>query len=530
MPEIQASPEALAKSLDIKLKAAEIADSDIDAISNSLDTPEKIQAIKFIVWVSIELAVQKIKAKEWIISPSEQKILTLYERLFPLEAGLNKQLIATNKPSGKISAVLNGNGGAMNFEQLKKLTPEKIQELFRSVNKGDLIAIAKAIPDAKPEWIDQNTYDLLKSIVSATVINMVQNGMTIENMGDIEFLEKNGNDKIKQSIKKEKEWEWILKDYTWNPKVIIKSNGSEISLDSVINASGKLAKGIDISKINTVDLKAGAEQLKKQLPEWTDKAKMEEMIHNLLDSKNGALRGLWELMKIFGALLGLNFEKKVASGEKLVELDKKARYILMTNMRDGKNGYILDEIYDDKWALKISDKKDSKLQLYLADIAKLKIAEWVPAKDADRKYEISTKLTDAINAYQKSLSITPTWRIDKIWLPLIMAKFDANGDLLGQPDPTPEIATKLEHPLGKRILELEGKDFATIKTLLKSSPIPRNQIIELQKELGFTPNNPDKRRSLDGVMGPGTVKEFLLKYDKGMMEPNKWPQPTSAKK
>ena len=29
--------------------------------------------------------------------------------------------------------------------------------------------------------------------------------MTIENMGDIEFLEKNGNDKIKQSIKKEKE-------------------------------------------------------------------------------------------------------------------------------------------------------------------------------------------------------------------------------------------------------------------------------------------------------------------------------------
>lgn len=53
-------------------------------------------------------------------------------------------------------------------------------------------------------------------------------------------------------------------------------------------------------------------------------------------------------MKIFGALLGLNFEKKVASGEKLVEFDKKARYILMTNMRDGKNGYILDEIYDDK--------------------------------------------------------------------------------------------------------------------------------------------------------------------------------------
>ena len=53
-------------------------------------------------------------------------------------------------------------------------------------------------------------------------------------------------------------------------------------------------------------------------------------------------------MKIFGALLGLNLDKKTAPSEKVPELDKKGRYILMTNMRDGKNGYTLEEIFDEK--------------------------------------------------------------------------------------------------------------------------------------------------------------------------------------
>ena len=81
--------------------------------------------------------------------------------LYP-EQALTTRLEQTNKPSGKVSAVLNGGGGAMNFEQLKTLSLEKIQELFRSINKGDLMAIARTIPDAKPASMDQASFDMMK--------------------------------------------------------------------------------------------------------------------------------------------------------------------------------------------------------------------------------------------------------------------------------------------------------------------------------------------------------------------------------
>jgi predicted SnoaL-like aldol condensation-catalyzing enzyme len=51
-----------------------------------------------------------------------------------------------------MSALLNGSGDAIRkFQEFNKLTPEKIQELFRSINKGELVAIAKLAPDPRPE-------------------------------------------------------------------------------------------------------------------------------------------------------------------------------------------------------------------------------------------------------------------------------------------------------------------------------------------------------------------------------------------
>ena len=507
------SPEQEAEALKIKLNSNEFKKEDIDKISALLDKPEALQALKKMVDPSFSAEILTRLNKKSVLSEWDQAIMRLLAILYP-EQALTTRLEQTNKPSGKVSAVLNGGGGAMNFEQLKTLSLEKIQELFRSINKGDLMAIARTIPDAKPASMDQASFDMMKWLVSATLLTMLENGMSIESQQDIDFLEKNGTDETRKTIEEFKSTFWP-NAFENNKKFIIKGNTTQ-------SVSGTdqwvLLKGIDISKINTVDLKTGAEQLKKQLPAWTDKVKMEEMIRNLLDSKSGALRGLWELMKIFGALLGLNLDKKPAPNEKVPELDKKRRYALMTNMRDGKNGYTLDEIFDEKWTIKISDKKDTKLQLYLSDIAKLKIAEWVPAKDTEGGYEMSTKLTDAINTYQKSLSLAPTWKIDKLWLPLIMAKFDVDGELLKAPNTAPEASPKEKHPLGERIVALEWKKYGDIKTILKWDPIPRNQIIELQKDLGFTPTNADKSRRLDGDIWPGTVKAFLERYPQGMKD------------
>lgn len=546
MTETPNSHEDIARSLDTKLRLADLPDSsnDIDALSKHLDKPEKILAIKAITGASIEAAIQKIRAKEWPLSPSDQKILGLYERLFAMEASLNKQLAITNKPSGKISAVLNGNGGALNFEQLKNLPPEKIQELFRSVNKGDLIAMARSIPEKKPEWVDQLTFDLLKSIVSATLATMIQNGVTIENQGDIDFLEKNGNDQIKLAIKKAKEWTWILKDYTWNPKVIIKSNGSDVSLDPLVDASEKLIKGIDISKINTVDLKVGAEQLKKQLPVWTDKAKMEEMVRGLLDSKNGALRGLGELMKIFWALLGLNFDKKAAPGEKTLELDKKWKRDFLESMSKKNDRYDIATIFDAQWNLA---KDHPKLQSYLEDVAKLQIAKDIPTKNTDDQYVYDEKLTKAIKDYQISVWIkeNPSGKLDAKWIWEILLRLDTDGKVksdipavapsaIAPETPKHRLTGLYEWLKNKQTFDGIRSDSVSRELIQKELgvtgewsywPKTKAAVVDFQiKELGMQKIRRGAPDFADGLFWPDTVRKLWEKIKKDT------PNPTEAKK
>jgi hypothetical protein len=68
------------------------------------------------------------------LTESDRSIMRLFAILHP-ELAITARLEATNKPSLKITTVLNGDGSALNFEEFKKLTKEQIQELFRSINK-----------------------------------------------------------------------------------------------------------------------------------------------------------------------------------------------------------------------------------------------------------------------------------------------------------------------------------------------------------------------------------------------------------
>jgi hypothetical protein len=131
----------------------------------------------------------------------------------------------------------------------------------------------------------------LKTLTAATIATMIESGMSIENSDDIAFLEKNGGPNIQKVIQQAKS-DGILKEYKEGAKYIIKKEGNDLKITQINAVKPTLPEGMDISKINTVDMKKGAPQLLKELPPSFDKSKVEGMVRDLLNSSNPALRGL----------------------------------------------------------------------------------------------------------------------------------------------------------------------------------------------------------------------------------------------
>jgi hypothetical protein len=71
---------------------------------------------------------------------------------------------------------------------------------------------------------------------------------------------------------------------------------------------------------------------------------MKDLIKSLQDSKIPGMKLISEILRIF---FGIG-DKKSGPESTPEALEKKARYELMTKMRDGKNGYQMSEIYDEK--------------------------------------------------------------------------------------------------------------------------------------------------------------------------------------
>jgi hypothetical protein len=302
MDDILSSFEQQAVQVKEKIKLWDLKDTDITKVATLLDTTEANDAFKRTIPQGFSTEVMTRIEQKPALTESDRSILRLFAILHP-ELAITARLEATSKPSGKITAVLNGDGGALNFEEFKKLTKEQIQELFRNINKWDLLALARSIPDTKPELIDPASFDLLKSSISATMNSMIQSGMSISSEEDIQMIERYSSAESKATLI---EFRKIFGEKPFDSGK--KYHMQWARIEPLTTADGKLTKGIDISKINTLDIKASAEQMKKQLGWSFDKTQFAETISKFLKSDLKVFKWLSEFLKIFATLLGIDFE------------------------------------------------------------------------------------------------------------------------------------------------------------------------------------------------------------------------------
>lgn len=518
------TPEQQANTLKSKIDAWTLSKEELDKLTKELNTPEMMRAIQSAISEkSAETLLHSIQQKD-PLSENDRGIVRLLSMLYP-EKTLTTQLISTNKPSGKISALLLKWGETLNLEEIKKLKPEGLQEFFKTLNKWDITKIVGTV-DAM-EW-NEDLKKNLKNIISAVLTTLVQNGMSIESPLDIKLLKENGSEEIKKYIAWSESGEGILKNYVWATKLIIKTNTTwEIEIKPLMDMNTRrLSEWFDIAKLNTIDTKKSVEQIKKELPPWLDTAKMEDMVRNLLDSKSSALRGLGEFFKIFGALFGLNFDKKITPEVQGESFGKKQKYELMKDMLNPKDKrYDIDGFFRNGIFI---GQDDQKVQRYLKDIAKLQLfSDGIPEQDKEKwVFVYNEKLTLAIKEYQKNLKLEPTGILDKKWITIALTRYDANGEILSTPEAS--IASKSEtqntaqHPQSELMKKLKGKEYGQIKndrTLVKEiqwalwlkqdgayGTKTKEAIKKLQGEIGMD------KKEIDGLIGKKTIESFFKKF------------------
>lgn len=420
MPEVsdQSRLELQNQKILDAISKSDVKPEDIDQISADLSTPEKVQEIRDITKEALRKAWETLSQRKWPLTPREQKIIDLYNRLFAWEF-LQKTLTATNKPSGSLSGIMNPDG-TVNTESLKNLSPDQIKEKIGKMNKADIKLLVASINSVSDGILLQT----IKQVITPFVETMVANGYSIEGGDDISFLENNGSEKTKQIITEWKKtaWEDAFKE---GKKYIIKGE-KIIPLTTEWWALTKA--GIDVSKINTVDPKAGAEQLKRQLPAWFDSTKFGDMVKTLLKSDSKLFKGLGEILKIFCAFLGIDLsEKKEASKEKLSGKQKRELLVKMGKKNDD---YDITSFFDTKWDI-IDKKDDPGFKKYLADIDKIL---WPGAltKSGDGKLFVYDKaITELTLGMQEAYKIQPkTGKLDASSIAKLLEKMDSEWRLI----------------------------------------------------------------------------------------------------
>ncbi|GAB0174390.1 MAG: hypothetical protein HHAS10_02690 [Candidatus Altimarinota bacterium] len=488
------------------ISKSDIKPEDIDQISTELSSPDKIKEIRDATKEALRKAWETLSQKKGPLTPREQKIIDLYNRLFSAEL-IQKTLVATNTPSESLKGIIKPDG-TLDSDAIKDLSPDQIREKIGKLNKADVKKLLTSL-DKIDNSLLKNT---VMQVVTPFIETMLQNGFSLETQDDIAFLEKNGSEKTKTAIAA---WKKGAGDdpFKDGKKYIIK--GEKIL--PLSNEKGELTTaGIDISKINTVDPKAGAEQLKKQLPPNFDRAKFGEFVNNLLKSDSKIFKGIGDILKIFGALLGIDFGQKIETGKEK-PLDKKEKIALLKDMLNPANGrYNLSS-----GTINYASEGGQK---FLEDIGKLGFGEGLPDKGPDGKYTYSQKLIKAVSEFSTKLGISPAVEIlNEEGLKKILAKLESSTDQNPQQQPpapaerTPEKPTR--HPLADKFERF--KDLTDKNQILALGRTIRNEIggvdavIRLQEELGFKKKPGKGEQKADGIIGEKTVAAYRDKYPEG---------------
>jgi len=534
----------------------------LKAIIDSLSTKELTDAVKIAIRASLTTAMDIIDKKATPLDPKEQEIKALYLKLFP-EKALEKIIKWTNTPSANINNLFEATGTPRKIDltQIGNLLkePERIQEMFSTLNKADLKLLLPAIKtitlDATQianiaknmhisEDIIKKSTDLIDKVIKPTFIkNMVQNGFVIDtysndNSDDVNFLKTQGWEKIKAFLDKAENKLLLDKKET----LVLKGSEDSYTLQSPIQ-EGKLIDWLDLSKLNI----ANTADIKKELLEagWEAFSKAVGNISSMLNESTIFNNEFGKLLKMFLQICGLyrgskEWEKWLNG---LSESQKIERLSKMIEKRfNEKNEFSILKA----WKLP-DDKKTTEFQQYTKDVQDLmgitefsKTEVWVDKKPSLEYGEETTKKVNEIQELLKTknyLQSDPTGVFDETtasaYKKFLTNKKEPEKDAPAQtkaPDADPE-----KNKYTDLMNQLRWKSFAEIKKSpdlinlihiafdIKSSErwfgrvYWKNTILKVkafQKDLWFTENNPDPTKNADGKIGKHTIDAFFAKTSK----------------
>lgn len=490
-----------------------------------MSKPEVFAKIQDVTKATIHNSALAIMRAGWPNTEREKAILQLQARLFPSIA-LNMKLEQTAKPSGNLNWIIKADR-TVDTDALKNLSPDQIREKIGKLNKADIKLVMASLDTLESGLLKQT----IMQVVTPFVETMVQNGYTIEDSSDIDFLQKNAGLWTKGLITA---WSISNRDtlFDWKKKYLLKWD----KILPLNNEKWELTKaGIDISKINTVDLKASAQELRKQLPATFDKVKFGEVINNFLKSDNKLLKWIGDILKFFWALLGIDFgEKWEASKEKVLEPKEKRALLESMLKKDGP--YDVSSFFDAAtW--KISGRNDDpKFQLYLADIDRI-VWPGVVTKWNDGKYVYNDELMGKIRVFQLNHRVQElTGKLDSDGIAALLKNLDSDGKIIQAPNaPAPAATTapaateratetREKHALADLFLPLKNKttqELLSDKSLLKAIADQignKAKVIQFQISLWLRSDDPDKAKRPDGKIWAETVKAYFAKYEGGFVK------------
>ncbi len=501
------------------------------------DASNTLSKVNTINQNTIKKAGGEILAKpELQRTPKDVAILAMFERLFPVEAALQKQLVPTNQPSANIQSLRNPDG-SINMAELQKLwdlSPESIKEKFKTLNKWDLKLIIQAIDTLPIEAVKTK----LKETMGTVLDTMIVNGFSIEDIKDLEFLKQNWSLALKdffQTKLKASEVATITADIQNGKKYVLKNTNNAYAISAITSETGTLPAWLDLSKLNTLDTKTAvadiqkrAEQMKQAGQGWNMDS-IRTMINWL--KKFGSLGEFLAL--IFGGIFGVNDsgDKKEWWPEKAKTNLEKRKMLDRMSVKNDK--YDLSSLFDAKTGKITGEQTSKEFQEYLKDVYVL-VGKELPKKE-DEKLTYDTSLIELVKKYENSLGIEAkdqTWRLDKAKVELILSKLDPNGELKKTEwaIPTAPEVVEADHPQKALFDKMKWKTTRDIRAdkwiqkEIRDKIWDRNAIIRLQEEVWLQRNGVWNQKA-DGIIWEVTVDKFFRTFENWKI---KSPKPVSA--
>ncbi len=456
------------------------------------------------------------------LSENDRKIVNeLLAKLYP-EKSLQIQTEKTNKPSTEMKKLLDGL--TQTPQDITKLTefsqqsPEKIKELFKNLNKWDLVQLGSIFNDGRniPEPLKLELEKILKPLLSLFIDTMLSNGFSIENTTNIAFLKQNGSEAVKTFIADQENTGKPLEEYKNWSQLIFKVKNGTYSLEPAIKDK-KLPDWLDITRLNTINIWSSEAEVRKSLGEKNvTKESLWKVIKDM--EKYPELRSLNYFLQLIGKMFGMKFDDTTKSPENpvLKEKEWKQKFNWMLSETWGK--YSLASLFNGEGNL--IDKESKNSQEFLSDLEAL----WFVSKK-DGKLTFDDSVKENIKAKYKAL----WWTEGKASIPdclkYINSQYDEKGERLKMEDKRAEApiapavapAEKPKYKYAEFFAGLEWKNLKDIRTALKtswSSAPSKADIESIQQEFWFSKNSNDKATRLDGDLWPATIREYFKKYNR----------------